>query len=201
MKERTEYLLQQTAQMVNTSRSEDAAQQAVVSRMVVRLPPFWPEQPAMWFAQAEAQFTLAGISTENTKFCYIISQLDHQYATVVEDIIRSPPETHPYSTLKAELVRRLSPSSEQRIRQLLTCEEMGDRKPSHFLRYLKSLAPDVSENVLRTIWTSRLPPNIQTFLAGQNETELNAAALCADRMSEVGAQPTLSSMDQNTGRR
>jgi hypothetical protein len=73
LEERTEYLLQQTAQMVNTSRSEDAAQQAVVSRMVVRLPPFWPEQPAMWFAQAEAQFTLAGISTENTKFCYSLN--------------------------------------------------------------------------------------------------------------------------------
>jgi polyphosphate kinase 2 (PPK2 family) len=40
MKERTEYLLQQTAQMVNTSRSEDAAQQAGVSRMVARLSPY-----------------------------------------------------------------------------------------------------------------------------------------------------------------
>jgi hypothetical protein len=97
MKERTEYLLQQTAQVVHTSRKQDAAQQAGVSRMVVRLPPFWSEQPAMWFAQAEAQFTLAGISTENTKFCYIISKLDYQYATVVEDIICSPPETHPHS--------------------------------------------------------------------------------------------------------
>jgi hypothetical protein len=32
------------------------------------LPPFWPKQPAMWFAQAEAQFALAGISNERLKF-------------------------------------------------------------------------------------------------------------------------------------
>jgi hypothetical protein len=36
--------------------------------MAVRLPPFWAERPAMWFAQAEAQFSLAGISSKKTKF-------------------------------------------------------------------------------------------------------------------------------------
>jgi hypothetical protein len=169
---------------------------AEVSRVAVRLPPFWPERPAVWFAQAEAQFTLAGVSSEKNKFCHVISQLDHRYATEVEDIITSPPEREPYTILKAELVRRLSPTTEQRIRQLLTVEEIGDRKPSQFLRYLRSLAPDVSENVLRSIWTSRLPHNVQSFLAGQNETNLDAAALCADRISEVGVQPALASVDQ-----
>jgi hypothetical protein len=40
-----------------------------ISRVAVRLPPFWAERPAVWFSQAEEQFTLAGISTEQTKFC------------------------------------------------------------------------------------------------------------------------------------
>jgi hypothetical protein len=72
----------------------------------------------VWFAQAEAQFTLAGISSEQTKFCYVISQLDHRYAAEVEDMIISPPERDSYSILKAELVTRLS-SREQRIRRFL----------------------------------------------------------------------------------
>jgi hypothetical protein len=169
---------------------------AEVSRVAVRLPPFWPERPAVWFAQAEAQFTLANVSSEKTKFCHIISQLDHRYATEVEDIITSPPEREPYSILKVELVRRLSPTTEQRIQQLLTVEEIGDRKPSQFLRYLRSLVPDVSENVLQSVWTSLLPHNIQSFLASQNETNLDAAALCADRDSEVGVQLALASVDQ-----
>jgi hypothetical protein len=30
------------------------------------------------FAQAEVQFTLAGISSEQTKFCHVLSQLDQR---------------------------------------------------------------------------------------------------------------------------
>ncbi|PNF28672.1 hypothetical protein B7P43_G08233 [Cryptotermes secundus] len=163
-------------------------------RIAVRLPPFWADRRAVWFAQAEAQFTLAGISSEQTKFCYVISQLDQRYASEVEDIITSPPERGPYTLLRTELVRRLSPSPEQRIRQLLAVEEIGDRKPSQFLRHLKSLAPDVSDNVIRSVWTSRLPRNVQSFLAGQNESNLVAAALCADRISEVEVRPALASV-------
>ncbi|XP_023713904.1 uncharacterized protein LOC111867913, partial [Cryptotermes secundus] len=166
--------------------------------IAVRLPPFWADRPAGWFAQAEAQFTLAGISSEQKKFRYVNSQLDQRYASEVEDIITSPSERGPYTLLKTELVRRLSPSPEQRIRQLLTVEEIGDRKSSHFLRYLKSLAPEVSDNVIRSVWTSRLPRNVQSFLAGQNENNLEAAALCADRISEVEVWPALASVNEPT---
>jgi hypothetical protein len=65
----------------------------------------------------------------------------------------------PYTTLKTELAKRLCPSRHQRTRQLFTLEEMGDRKPSQFLR---SLAPDIPDNYLRILWTRRLPTNIQT---------------------------------------
>jgi hypothetical protein len=138
----------------------DSSPPAEVSKVAVRLPSFWAERPAVWFAQAEAQFFLAGVNSEKTKFFHVISQLDHRYATEVEDIITSPPERDPYTKLRNELVQRLSPSREQRIHQLLTLEEMGDRKPSQFLRHLRGLAPDVPEDFLRTIWSSRLPPNI-----------------------------------------
>jgi hypothetical protein len=87
----------------------------------VRLLPIWAEQPAVWFTLAEAQFTLAGIISEQTKFCYVILQLDLRYAAEVEDIlITSPPEREPYAMLRAELMRRLSSSREQCICQLLT---------------------------------------------------------------------------------
>jgi hypothetical protein len=113
-------------------------QPAEISRVAIRLPPFWAERPAVWFAQAEAQFSLAGISNETTKFYYVISQLDHWYAAEVEDVITSPPQQDPYTKLRTELLKRLSLSREQCAQQLLTFEEMGDRKPSQFLRHLRA---------------------------------------------------------------
>jgi hypothetical protein len=132
---------------------------------------------------------LSAITSERTKFKYVISQLDHRQATEVEDIT-CPPERELYKTLKSELVRRLSTSREQRARQLLMHEEMGDRKPSQFLRHLKNLAPEVPDDLFRSIWSSRLPPHIQAILAGQSEDDLNSASKLADRISEVTPQPT-----------
>jgi hypothetical protein len=108
----------------------------------------------VWFAQAESQFFLAGISGEKTKFCHVISQLDQRYAA------------QPLRPNETELMRQLSPSREQLIRQLLTLE-MCDRKATQFLRHLRSLAPDVPDDFLHTIWSSRLLPNIQAILIGR----------------------------------
>jgi hypothetical protein len=165
-----------------------------VYRVAVRRPPFWPDRPAIWFAQAEAQFELAAITQQRTKFNYVVSQLNQQQAAEVEDIIISPPEHEPYDRLKAELVRRLSTSREQRVRQLLSHEEMGDRKPSQFLRHLKGLAPDVPDEFLRTIWASRLPQHVQAILAGQTEVSLDAASHLADKICEVTLQPATASI-------
>ena len=43
---------------------------------------------------------------------------------------------------------------------------MGDQKPSQLLRHLKGLETDVTDDFLRTIWDSRLPPHVQDILAG-----------------------------------
>jgi hypothetical protein len=159
-----------------------------VYRVAVRLPPFWPDRPALWFARAKAQFELAAITSERTKFNHIISQLDHRHAAVVEDVITSPPEREPYKTLKSELVLRLSTSREQRVRQLLMHEEMGDHKPSQFHRHLKSLAQELSDDSLRSTESSRLPPHIQATLASQSQGDLDSASQLADRIGEVAPQ-------------
>ena len=101
-------------------------------------------------------------------------------------------------------MRRLSTSRERRVRLLLSHEEMGDRKPSQFLRHLKSLAPDVPDDFLRTIWASRLPPHVEAILAGQTEGRLDSASYLADRISEVTPQPLTTSIspaasDNTTG--
>jgi hypothetical protein len=152
----------------------------------------------VWFAQAEAQFSLAGISSERAKFHCVISQLNQRYAAEVEDIITSPPQQDPYSKMRNELLKRLSLSRGQLAHRILTLEEMGDRKPPQFLRHLRNLVPDLPDYFLRTIWTSRLPANVQTTLACHPEVEKDAAADCADRIIETVPQPALASIGQPT---
>jgi hypothetical protein len=75
---------------------------------------------------------------------------------------------------------------------------MGDRKPSQFLRHLRSLAPDVSDDLIRSIWSNRLPRNIRAILACQSEGDLDAAGRCADRIIEAAPQPALASVGPPT---
>ncbi|KAL0895873.1 hypothetical protein ABMA27_011894 [Loxostege sticticalis] len=157
-----------------------------VLKVSVRVPPFWPEEPALWFAQVESQFVLSGITKDETKFYFLVAQLDHQYAKEVKDVITSPPATDKYAKLKTELIKRLSASQEKRIKQLLVHEELGDRKPSQFLRHLSSLAgSSVSSDFLLTLWSSRLPQNIQTVIASQMDLSEEKLGELADKVYEI----------------
>ena len=106
----------------------------------IRVPAFWSDKISLWFKQLEAQFMIAGITREATKFGYVVAHLEPKYVMEVEDIIDSPPENSQYEALKAALIKRLSDSSSMRVRKLLEGEEIGDRTPSQFLRNLRNLA-------------------------------------------------------------
>lgn len=161
--------------------------QVELAKVGVRVPPFCPDDPALWFAQIEGQFALAGISADTTKFYYVSAQLEHQYAMEVKDVITNPPADDKYGKLKAELIKRLSASQEKKVKQLLTHEELGDRKPSQFLRHLQTLAgPAVPEDFLRTLWAGRLPTNIQTVVAAaQRKMSLEDVAELADQVYDI----------------
>ncbi|XP_018332529.1 uncharacterized protein LOC108742025 [Agrilus planipennis] len=96
---------------------------------------------------------------------YVLGNLDPRYAAEVRDIIINPPATEPYATIK---------------------EEIGDRKPSQFLRHLRSLAGNSTpENLLRTICSGRLPQSLQTVIATMKDKQLDEVAEIADYIMEA----------------
>lgn len=164
-----------------------AATDTDVCRVAVKLPPFWADSPEVWFTQVEAQFSLARITQDRTRYDYVVAHLDSRYATELRDILANPPADDRYLHLKTELIRRLSPSQHETVRRLLQHEELGDRKPSQLLRHMRALAGStlVDDTLLRIIWLQRLPSQAQAILQVQPNLPLDQLAHVADQVVEV----------------
>lgn len=170
-----------------------------VWRVAVKLPPFWADSPKVWFAQVEAQFSLARIPQDRTHQNYVV-------ANEVRDILANPPTANLYEHLKTELIRRLSLSENQKERQLqsavlakqslrsssatcvLSCATWKSRIPycEHFgfndfhrtsrrfcrlsLRYLSTNL--LGSNRVIEVSLPQLSPTVQAVAATPNTTEL-----------------------------
>ncbi|XP_038066698.1 uncharacterized protein LOC119736759 [Patiria miniata] len=175
------------AENVATS-SGHSGQMTAVS---IKLPPYWPADPYVWFAQVEAQFTTRHITSEATKYAYIVSALTPEIAQEVRDLLLAPPAENPYKTLREELIKRTSATEQKRLQQLLNDEVLGDRKPTQLLRHMRQLLGErvLEESILRQLFLQRLPPNVQMVLASTGESvKLEPLAELADKIMDVAFQ-------------
>ncbi|UYV73663.1 hypothetical protein LAZ67_11000265 [Cordylochernes scorpioides] len=162
----------------------DETERVETYKVNIKFTPFWIERPDIWFHQVEAQFLINNIKTENTKFDYLIAQLDPKYVENLWDIITSK-EINKYSEAKERLLRVFKKGESKRIRKLLSGIELGDLKPSQLLQKLRSLATeDLSDKFIKTLWLEKLPQAIQQILI-ISEEELDKLAVMADRIAEL----------------
>lgn len=172
-----------------------------VTAVNIKIPPFWPADPEVWFAQVDAQFNTRSITSQKTKFDHIVSSLTPEIAMEVRDIILHPPERTPYDTLKDQLIARTTASEQRRLQQLFNTEELGDRKPSQLLRRMHQLLGDKAATAdtafIRELFLQRLPANVRMVLASAGGTQsLLELADLADKVMEV-ATPVISQVSSN----
>lgn len=181
--------------MENTDPSEDTIKvdetQVVATLATVKLPtPFWRSNPRRYFTVAEMKFELHRITSDNSKFRHIATNLDPDLLDIVGNIIDNPPATGRYEALKEKLISALSESSEARIRRLLRGQPLGDEKPTVFLQRIRNLIgsdcnqPAVS-HILRSLFLEQMPDAVKTVLAANTTDDIDALALQANSVLDV----------------
>lgn len=112
----------------------------------LKIAPFWKKDPELWFVQLEKLFAIHKLTLDYTKFNHVVSVLDTDVLSSVRRIVLSPPETDKHETIKNAIIANFTESSTNRLSQLLTGMELGDRKPSQLLARMRQLATGVLDD-------------------------------------------------------
>lgn len=156
-----------------------------INAVRIRVPPFWKQDPQLWFFQLEAQFATSNINTQKTKFDTVVGNVESDILSKVSDIIRNPPANNCYDAIKERLISTFEVSENTKIKKLLNDLSLGDSKPSELLRTMRDLScGKVGNELLQTLWLQRLPNNIQSILACSADA-LPALAIMADKIFET----------------
>lgn len=185
-------------QQAGAANTQEGPENAINATHAIKLPqPFWREMPMQWFTVAKAAFSLSRITSDETKYRYVLVNLDPTILPFISDIIVNPPEQDKYGCIKKRMIEVFGESQETKLRQLLRGREMGHEKPSVFLQRIRNLAAgQVTDNVVRTLFLEQLPENIRSILAISQVEDLAQLALQADKIVEV-SKPQVMAVSSN----
>lgn len=168
-----------------------------LDRIAFKAPDFWQSDPDLWFDQVESHFSMSGIKRDLTKFHAVVTALDLKVLKCVRDLVRKPPSTNAYATLKKRILESFEQSESSKLNLLLNELELGDQRPSQLLCEMQNLnGGKLNEESLRALWIKRLPNNVQQILSVCSEEEIGLSKLAkiADRIIE-GSHGTISAVE------
>nr|VZI40948.1 unnamed protein product [Spirometra erinaceieuropaei] len=168
--------------------SDDSQKDSLdINTLSFKLPPFTPSNPRVWFRQIEALFVTRRITSERTRYSFILQSLPFDVAVTVEDLLDPIPADKPYTLLKEAVIQRVAKSADLMLRELFTQVELGDQTPSQLMRHMRSLLAGrhMDDAIFREIWLEKLPVPMQQVLAMlDSNTPLEKLATHADRIKE-----------------
>lgn len=95
-----------------TSVEKPSNEKYEANKISVKIPPFWKVKPEIWFLQVEAQFSIANITQDQTKFNYLVAQLEPKVVENIWDIIQSD-RNDKYMAAKNRLLSTFKESEEK----------------------------------------------------------------------------------------
>jgi hypothetical protein len=133
----------------------------------VKLSPFWPHSPALWFSQTEGIFMVKNITNELHRYYHVVSVLPHESLRLVADIVEQPPPDTPYTTLK---------------QRLLASHQLTAFQPSDLMAAMLEICPRGEERteLFACLFLQRLPREIRVLLSNVDHKDPKALAAQAD---------------------
>ena len=152
--------------------------------VAVKLPPFWPDNIDAWFSQVESQFRIKGVTTQQTKFDYVVQAMSQSEVVKVLDLVRNLPNTNPYSTLKDNLTSLFAMTEYARYEAFINLPMSGDMLPTTLMSKMLALLPEDHKPCwfLRSAFLHRLPADIRCHLVDEVTEDPLKLALRADRL-------------------
>ncbi|VDM06475.1 unnamed protein product [Schistocephalus solidus] len=170
--------------ITNTETNRDSID---VNSLSFKSPPFTPSNLRVWFRKIEAVFSTHSITSECTRYSYVVQSLPFDVAVAVEDLLDPIPAEEPYTRLKDAVIHHVAKSANRMLRELFTQVELGDQMPSQIMRHMRSLIAGrhINDAIFREIWLDKLPLPMQQVLAMLDKrTSLEKLANHADRIME-----------------
>lgn len=155
--------------------------------IIINLPTYNPTNVPIWFAQLNAIFNAKKITSQSSKYAYVVEKLPADVASEVVDLLNDMPKEKPYDTLKAAIIRCVGKSEERRLHDLFNNVNQGYMKPSQLLRKMRSLLGDntMSEVVLKKLWMDKLQTHTTQILASlPDDLQLEKIAEIADKIHD-----------------
>ncbi len=123
----------------------------------IRLPPFWPEDPASWFRLAEGQFALRHVADPITRYYHVLAALSVDSVRLVRHMLHKDTGPTSYDQLQTSLLASHSLSDYQKMERMMRLPPLGNRKPSVMLAEMleKCLAGKSSTAVFAFLFLQR----------------------------------------------
>jgi hypothetical protein len=149
-----------------------------------KLPTFWAENPALWFAQVECILANRNVTRQFNRYCLVVEVLPRESLRLVADLIEAVPAEDPYTVLKHRLLSAHQLTDFQRAESLFNMPALGARKPSQLMAAMLEVCPRGAEKCILfpSLFLRLLPRQLRVLLSRADLTDLKGLAEQADEL-------------------
>lgn len=164
------------------------ATNSAIGAVAAKLPDFYAHNPEGWFINADAQFALAKITDEKTKFYHAVKALDPKTSEEIQHFLNEQCQNNdenaaPYTKLRAQLLKVYGRSKTSKMAELLGMHSFNENGAESTLRRMRILCTDM-DTMLQCKLLSMAPPSARTAVASQDFTTAEDLAHALDEAIE-----------------